>query len=116
MVSGMNQRCVANRTIPSRGAAAECSPGREPWEHVRRQAEAPEGRKRSLTPLRGCHYGTHGRPRLAPWATFLRRSAAAGTALGIALLLSLTAPLSAQEKKGGKTAAAEAEYYKLIEI
>src|SRR5688572_5902183 len=34
----------------------------------------------------------------------------------IALLLALASPVAAQDKKGGKTAAAEAEYYKVIEI
>src|SRR5688572_13810877 len=46
----------------------------------------------------------------------VRERRARAWATGVALLLALASPLAAQEKKGGKTAAAEAEYYKLIEI
>ncbi len=62
----------------SRGAATECSPGREPGVSFD-TISAPEGRK-SLSEsfaLRGCGSGTTPTPAWAPGATLSRRSAAA---------------------------------------
>ena len=64
----------------STGGAPDGSPRREPW-GGRKNEQAPEGRKKNfgepiiLPPLRGLEFsGTN--PRLAPWATFYRCSAA----------------------------------------
>src|SRR6267142_2216035 len=62
---------------PSRGAAIECSPGASPgfWLVMK---SAPEGRQsveKSFAPT-GLDSHVYLTPRLTPWATFCRRSAA----------------------------------------
>ena len=64
----------------STGGALDGSPRREPW-GGRKNEQATEGRKKNLcetiilSPLRGLEFsGTN--PRLAPWATLYRCSAA----------------------------------------
>src|SRR5687767_3741505 len=66
---------TARHFLSSRGAEAECSPRRQPWESARANDQPRRGGRSSYAPT-GLVLLRLAFPGLAPGATFCRRSAA----------------------------------------